>query len=234
MANFGSLWIGNPLSKVEQTALSSIIYHGHSLTLFVYDMDLKVPKGVVKEDANKLIPENQIFKVQNSYGPFADIFRYKMIKERGLIWTDTDSICLKSDWNFGDYIFGFEEEGKLSNSILSMPQDSDLINFLIKKATKYDKSDIVWAEIGPILLTKGVNRFNLFKHVTQPEVFYPIHFWQWKKIWTKENRKEVLAKCSNSYTVQIWNQFLNREGVDKNNLPKGSAIEYWYNKFVID
>ena len=234
MANFGSLWIGNPLSKVEQTALSSIIYHGHSLTLFVYNMDLKVPKGVIKEDANKLIPEDQIFKVQNSYGPFADIFRYKMIKEYGLIWTDTDSICLKHDWQFKDYIFGFEEEGKLSNSILSMPQDSELLDFLIKNSTKYDKSKIVWAEIGPVLLTKGVKKFNLFGYVNEPEVFYPIHFWQWKKIWSKDYKEEVLNKTKNSHTIQIWNQFLNREGIDKNVLPKGSAIEYFYNKFVVD
>ena len=234
MANFGSLWIGNPLSKVEQTALSSIVYHGHSITLFVYNMDLKVPKGVIKKDANEIVPESEIFKVQNSYGPFADIFRYKMIKKYGLIWTDTDSICLKHDWNFKDYIFGFEEEGKLSNSILSMPQDSQLVDFLIKNSARYDKSKIVWAEIGPVLLTKGVTKLNLYKHVNPPEVFYPIHFWQWKKIWTKENKEEVLEKCKNSHTIQIWNQFLNREGIDKNNLPKGSAIEYFYNKFVVD
>jgi hypothetical protein len=234
MANFGSLWIGNPLSKVEQTALASIIYHGHSLTLFVYNMDLKVPKGVVKEDANQIIPESEIFKVQNSYGPFADMFRYKMIKERGLIWTDTDSICLRSDWDFGNYIFGFEEPGKLSNSILGMPKDSDLIDLLINNSTKYDKTKIVWAEIGPVLLTKGVKKFNLFKHVSNPEVFYPIHFWQWKKIWLKEYKEEVLNKTKDSHTIQIWNQFLNREGIDKNVLPKGSAIEYFYNKFVKD
>jgi len=234
MANFGSLWIGNPLSKVEQTALASIIYHGHSLTLFVYNMDLKVPKGVIKADANQFIPESEIFKVQNSYGPFADMFRYKMIKELGLIWTDTDSICLRSDWDFGDYVFGFEEPGRLSNSILGMPKDSDLINMMITGANKQDKDKIVWSEIGPDLLTKATKKLNLTKYAQEPEVFYPIHFWQWKKIWAKDYREEVLEKCKDSYTIQIWNQFLNREGIDKNKLPKGSAIEYFYNKFVID
>lgn len=234
MANFGSLWIGNPLSKVEQTALASIIYHGHSITLFVYNMDLKVPKGVVKADANQFIPESEIFKVQNSYGPFADMFRYKMIKELGLIWTDTDSICLRSDWDFGDYIFGFEEPGRLSNSILGMPKDSDLIDMMISGASKQDKDKIVWSEIGPDLLTKATKKLSLTKYAQDPEAFYPIHFWQWKKIWAKDYKEEVLDKCKDSYTIQIWNQFLNREGIDKNKLPKGSAIEYFYNKFVID
>lgn len=231
MADFGSLWIGNPLSKVEQTALASFIYHGHTFTLFVYDMQLKVPKGIIKENANKIIPESEIFKVQNSYGPFADMFRYKMIKETGLTWTDTDSICLRSDWNFGDYLFGFEEEGRLANGILRMPKESELINFLINRSIEYDKNKIVWSEIGPLLVTKGAKKFNVLKYAQPPEVFYPIHFWQWKKIWSKEFKQEVLDKSKDSYTLQIWNQFLNREGIDKNNLPKGSAIHYLYKKY---
>ncbi len=232
MADFGSLWIGNPLSKVEQTALASFIYYGHSFTLFVYDMGMKVPNGVVKADANIIIPESEIFKVQNSYGPFADMFRYTMIKKTGLIWTDTDSICLKASWNFGNYIFGFEEDQRLANGILKMPQDSELIDFLINNSVKYDKTKIVWSEIGPLLVTKGAKRFNVLRYAQPPEVFYPIHFWQWKKIWLKEHKDEVLDKCTNAHTLQIWNQFLNREGIDKNTLPKGSAIEHFYNKFV--
>ncbi len=232
MADFGSLWIGNPLSKVEQTALASFIYYGHSFTLFVYDMNMKVPSGVVKADANEIIPESEIFKVQNSYGPFADMFRYTMIKKTGLIWTDTDSICLKASWNFGDYIFGFEEEQRLANGILKMPQNSQLIDFLIDNSVKYDKTKIVWSEIGPLLVTKGAEKFKVLGYAQPPEVFYPIHFWQWRKIWLKEYTNEVLDKCKGAHTLQIWNQFLNREGVNKNKLPKGSAIEYFYNKFV--
>ena len=231
MANFGSLWVGNPLSKVEQTALASFIYYGHSFILFVYDMSMKVPNGVVKADANEIIPESEIFKVQNSYGPFADMFRYTMIKKTGLTWTDTDSICLRSDWDFGDYLFGFEEDDRLANGILRMPQDSDLINFLIKNSVNYDKTKIVWSEIGPLLVTKGAKRFDVLKYAQPPEVFYPVHFWQWKKIWNRNYLQEVLNKCQDAHTLQIWNQFLNREGIDKNNLPKGSAIEYFYKKF---
>lgn len=232
MADFGSFWIGKPLSKVEQTALSSFIYYGHTFTLFVYDMNLVVPNGIIKEDANKIIPESEVFKIQKSYGPFADMFRYKMIASTGLIWTDTDSICLKSSWNFGDYLFGYEEPGRLANGILKMPRDSELSRLLIEESTKYDKSKIVWSEIGPLLVTKLANDLGLMGYAQEPEVFYPVHFWQWKKIWLAENKAEVLDKSKNSHTLQIWNQFLNREGVDKNTLTKDSAIEYFYNKFV--
>jgi hypothetical protein len=193
---------------------------------------MAVPKGVIKEDANKIIPESEIFKVQNSYGPFADMFRYTMIKKTGLTWTDTDSICLRSDWEFGEYLFGFEEDDRLANGILRMPQDSDLLNYLIKNSVEFDKNKIKWSEIGPLLVTKGAKRFKVLQHAQAPEVFYPVHFWQWKKIWSPEHRREVLQKCEGAHTLQIWNQFLNREGIDKNKLPRKSAIEYFYKKFV--
>jgi mannosyltransferase OCH1-like enzyme len=231
MANFGSFWIGQPLSKVEQTALSSFIYFGHSLTLFVYDMNLAVPKGVIKKDANLIMPESKVFKIQNSYGPFADMFRYKMIYDTGLIWTDTDSICLKDDWNFGEYLFGYEEPGRLANGILGMPKDSELTNLLIKNSLNYNKEKIVWSEIGPILVTKLAKKLDVLKYAQPPEVFYPIHFWQWKKIWDPEHKNEVLFKCKDSHTIQMWNQFLNREGINKNRFPKNSAINYFYNLF---
>ena len=125
MANFGSLWVGRPLSKIEQTCLASFIYHGHTVRLFVYDKDLKVPDGVVKQNANDIIPESMLFKVDNSYGPFADMFRYTMISKTDLTWTDTDNICLKSDWNFPEYLFGMQggPHKIVANGLLRAPKD---------------------------------------------------------------------------------------------------------------
>lgn len=233
MANFGSFWVGKPLSKVEQTALASYIYHGHTFTLYVYDMDLAVPNGVIKLDANTMIPESEIFKVENSYGPFADLFRYKMLAETELIWTDTDSICLRPDWDFGDYIFGYEEPGKLSNSVLRAPGNSPLAKQLLKEAFEFDRSKIVWSEIGPQLITRLITELGLSEHVQEPNIFYPVHYWQWETIWNRKNLRQVLDLCEGSYTLQIWNQFLNRNDIDKNKLPQGSAIAYFYDKYVL-
>ena len=234
MANFGSLWIGNPLSKVEQTAISSFIHYQHSFTLFVYDLDIEVPSGVIKEDARKILPESKIFKIDNSFAVFSDIFRYKMIKETGLIWSDTDSIWFTSEWNLGKYIFGYEDElNTVAIGILKMPQDSELIDFLNNSANNYDRSKIVWAEIGPKLLTEGVEKFNLSHHVKERKTFYPVHYNQWRSLWDPNKLDWVIDQCKDSYSLQIWNQFLNRNNVNKNELPKGSAIKYYYDKFKI-
>ena len=235
MANFGALWVGKPLSKIEQLCLASFVYHGHNVRLYVYDMDLEVPSGIVKEDANKIIPEKEIFIVDNSYGPFADMFRYKMIKETGLIWTDTDNVCMRPDWEIPEYFFGLQggSHELVAIGILNIPQDSSLIKDLVSYSSKYNKNKIKWGEIGPNLLTELIKKYDLDKYVQPVKVFYPIDYWQWKYLWDKRYFNLVKQLSQDSYTIQIWNQMLNRSGLDKDRLPPGSAVDVYYRKFVL-
>lgn len=234
MAKFGSLWVGRPLNKIEITCLSSFIYHGHDFKLFVYDMNLKVPDGIEKVDANQIIPKDKIFKTDNSYGPFADMFRYKMIQQTGLTWTDTDNICLQNKWKFSEYLFGMQggPHKIVANGILRAPQDSLFINELVSISESYDKTKIKWGEIGPQLVTEKIKEHKLNSYIQPPEVFYPVNFWEWKQIFIPEDINKVLRSCSNSHTLQIWNQMLNRDKLNVDNLPKGSAIDYFYKKYV--
>jgi hypothetical protein len=234
MAEFASLWVGRPLSKIEQTCLASFVYHKHDMIFFVYDMDLAVPKGVVKRDAREILPENKIFKTDNSYGPFADMFRYNMIQKTGLTWTDTDNICLQNRWRFPDYLFGMQggPHKIVANGLLRAPKNSPLIKDLVNIANDFDKKKIKWGEIGPQLLTEKIHEYKLNKYIQEPQVFYPVHYWEWKDLFDPEKRNVVLRKTRNSHTVQIWHQMLNREGFDNNNFPKGSAMDYFYKKYV--
>ena len=234
MADFGSLWVGKPLNKIEILCLSSFIYHKHNFNLFVYDMDLKVPNGVIKQDARQIIDENKIFKTDNSYGPFADMFRYKMIQKTGLTWTDTDNICLQNKWKFPEYLFGMQggPHKIVANGLLRAPKDSDFIAELVEISTNFNKKNIIWGEIGPQLVTEKIYKYKLEKYIQEPYVFYPVDYWEWKDIFDPEKRSTVIRKSSNSHTIQIWNQMLNRDGINKNDFPKKSAIDYLYKKYV--
>lgn len=235
MADIASFWVGNPLTKIEQTCLSSFVANNHNVTLFVYDMNMSVPDGVKKEDASKIIPESRIFKVDNSYGPFADMFRYRMIKETGFIWTDTDNICLRSDWDFPEYVFGEQGggHGLCANGIIKAPKDSQFISDLVEVSNAYDKSKITWGEIGPQLLTATLKKYGLESYIKPSEAFYPVNYWEWNHLWEKKYKNIVLNKSRNSYTIQIWNQMLSRDGsYTKNNLPPGSVVDYFYQKYV--
>jgi hypothetical protein len=233
MANFASLWVGRPLSKLEQTSISSFIYHGHSFTLYVYDMSLKVPIGVIKKDAREILPESEIFIVDNSYGPFADMFRYKMLHKTNLIWTDTDNICLRPDWPSSEYLFGLQggPQKLVAIGIIAAPKESRLVENLVRESSSFDKSNIVWGEIGPQLLTRQIHKLGLDKFVLSPKAFYPIDYWDWQLLWHRKYKSQVFLSCKNSYTLQVWNQMRNRKGVDPNHLPVGSVMEHYYTMY---
>ncbi len=230
MADIGTLWVGDPLTKIEHMCLASFVKHGHTIVLFVYDKELVVPDGVIKEDANDILAEDQIFKIDDSYGPFADLFRYKMIQKTGLIWSDTDNICLRPDWDFPLYVFGEQggQESLFANGLLKAPSDSNLINDLVKISDEYDKGQITWGEIGPQLLTRLVKKYFLTCFKKPITTFYPVHFWEWEQLWLSDFTENVLERCKDSYTLQIWNQMLSKGNYNKNDLPKGSVVDHFY------
>jgi len=46
---FGTLWFGNEPTLLQQISWNSYIHHGHQLTIYLYDMSIKVPKGAIKK-----------------------------------------------------------------------------------------------------------------------------------------------------------------------------------------
>jgi hypothetical protein len=179
MAKVSSLWIGEPLTRAHKVALRSFVHYGHSIKLYVYDMDLEVPPGVIKADANYIVPESDIFIHYGKLAPFADYFRYKMIAKTGEMWVDADTICL-SEYFFEDkkYVFIEEMPNFFAQGILKMPSDSNLCKFLNETASKLrfqnkesikdeEFVDSEWIFLGPKLLTKGVTKFSLQQY-SQP------------------------------------------------------------------
>jgi hypothetical protein len=234
MARFGSLWVGNPMTKIQEVSLSSFIYHGHSLTLYVYDIDMKVPEGVQKAFAGDIMDKSEMFLVQDTYAAFSDLFRYRMINKTGLAWVDADTICLSSDWDgLGDTYACLENE-TVVGGVLSLPQDSEALDYLIKKSTNFDKTKIKWTDVGPALVDKAFRKFDLMDKVHPMETFCGVHWSQWEKLWNPKSLKEIKILEKTSKSVSVYHSMTTRGGIDKNYLPPKSAMEYFYNKFVIN
>src|SRR5256885_16951399 len=99
------LWIGRQLSKLEHLTMRSFLRQGHPFNLWIYDeLEGEIPEGVVLHDASRILPSDRIFLKQQpdpgsivgkkSYGPFSDLFRYKLLHDQGGIWVDMDVTCL--------------------------------------------------------------------------------------------------------------------------------------------
>jgi mannosyltransferase OCH1-like enzyme len=208
------------------------LYHGHSFTLYLYDEGIECFSEVTRKDANSIINRNQIFKIANSYASFADVFRYQMVRETGLIWTDLDYLCLKPDWKFGPYVFGESSGGEaINNGIFSAPQNSLLLHQLIKVSSHYDRSKIVWGEIGPILLTEMVKKLNLNHYVQNMNVFHPLNYWEYFEMFDANKKDSVLARTEKSHAISLYNHMISLGEIDKNIFPDGSALLHFEDQF---
>lgn len=96
------LWVGNELSYIEFLSIRSFIACGHQTHLYTYDANIKAPAGCVIKDARDILPESEIFahspragRSSGSLAGFADLFRWKLIYEKGGAWADCDVVCLE-------------------------------------------------------------------------------------------------------------------------------------------
>src|SRR4051794_2405253 len=91
---FQSFWWG-PLSPYERLCLNSFIDRGHTFDLYTYDPNLAVPAGVQLLDAAAILDQSEFFVYDNEPGrgspsAFANLFRYKLLRDKGGWWVDTD------------------------------------------------------------------------------------------------------------------------------------------------
>jgi glycosyltransferase involved in cell wall biosynthesis len=127
-----SLWIGERLSKLELLTIHSFLRHGHEFHLWLYDdLQTSLPSNVVLENAEEILPRARIFKRRDidpetgvgrdSVGSFADLFRYKLLFERGGWWVDMDVTCLRPFDFQTDYVFRPHRVGVVNNIIKCPP-----------------------------------------------------------------------------------------------------------------
>ena len=131
------LWIGTELSVLEQLTLRSFVYHGHTFCLWVYeDLTTEIPEGVSIMDANEIIPKTEVFgyKYSNQFGHgkgsvagFSDIFRYKLLYEKGGWWVDMDVTCLKPFTSTQPYYFRAHHDLSVVGNVMKCPPKSELM-----------------------------------------------------------------------------------------------------------
>ena len=252
MAKVSSLWIGSQLSLAHKIAISSFIYHGHNVKIYVYDKSIEVPNGVEKADANAIIKESLVFKHYDSYAAFSDLFRYALIAKTGETWIDTDTFSF-SDSFFDDqeYVFIKESDNIYGNGILKAPRDSDFIKRLYSYSKKISNTENSrnevsinnenfwgsWTHLGPSLLTKVVKELSLDNFSIEKNIINLIDIHKESPIdfyWSPTPSEENIKRIGSAIAGTFFNSWLDQRGFDKNLLPEGSIMELFYKKFIVD
>lgn len=226
--HINALWIGNRLSKIEMLTLQSFVDNGHVFHLWTYEKILnELPDGVVLEDANTILPNEKIFRYKhvNKYGHgkgsvsgFSDIFRYKLLYEKGGWWIDMDVTCLKPLNVSTPYFFRKHHDLELVGNVMKCPPKSALMLACYEEAiAKVDENNTDWHK--PIeILNKHVSANRL-----QPYIFQQVSNLD---IWSELvdfviGQKPVPA---NYYFIHWMNEEWRSRDIDKNSFRFKSSM----------
>jgi len=207
------LWIGKSLSLMEQLSIKSFLAHGHEYHLYVYQKVKNIPQGAVIENANEILPEQMIFKYRDKQhegglSGFSNLFRYKLLLEKGGFGVDLDVVCLKN-WDFDDpYVFATERDYQkkpdtICAGILKAPRASDFIKECYESASSMDTKTLCFRQNGMFLLHSLILKYGFKNYTVPPEVFCPIDHWEWKKFIDRSFDFQIPEK---TYGMHLWHE----------------------------
>lgn len=236
MNSFSTFWVGNTLGHYEKMSLKSALVTGKEVTLYTYEDLDDIPDGVTQIDASLIMPRTPAVEKMiemRKFSGMSNIFRYKMLRQKITTWFDLDVIFLKEDFPVSPYIFAYEDSKFINGAVLSYPQNSELSNLLITKATIDEVCSRPHGSTGPKLLSKSVTDLALEGYALPSKSFYPIH---WSEPWKFFHSSffDVVTKVStDSFAVHLWNDLLkiSDSSLKTQRPPRGSYMEHLFSVF---
>jgi hypothetical protein len=226
---FQSFWFGDTVSPYEKICLQSFLDHGHAFHLFTYSPQLEVPHGVQLRDAAELFDQSNYFTYKRGAGAgspaaFSNLFRYKLLADRGGWWVDTDVVCLSNDIpNFHEF-FAFEKEEVVNGAVLFFQRQDPLILECLDEALRIGDNPS-WGEIGPRLITRKALERGRLSAAQPTATCYPIHHSEALDLLRPAQAQSLAARMSESLFLHLWNEIFRRKNVAKKMLPpRGSLL----------
>jgi hypothetical protein len=211
------LWVTGPLSPMEELSVRSFLAHGHDYDLYSYDDSLAVPAGARLLPAAGVLDAGELRgdgSAAGSYSAFSNLFRFKLLYERGGWWADMDMICLRPLDLDDEHVFASERlpdgGATITSGILKAPARSGVCAECFERARRHEGSAATpWGATGPALLREVVERRGATGSVLAPEVFCPVDWWQ------AETLLAPGEPPAGSYTVHLWQEVWRRNGWPK-------------------
>ena len=224
-----SLWIGGELSPLELLTLKSFLYHGHEFHLYVYyPIETELPQGVILKDAREILPEDAIFTYKygnkkglgkGSFAGFADIFRFKLLYDKGGWWVDMDVTCMKPFSILSAYFFRSHDYHLATNSIIKCPPNSRLMyNCYLRAKDKVNQENRYWT-LPSAILSDEISKLNLTKYVV--DKFCNPDRWELIALY----REYAYPVSPNYYAIHWMNEEWKRRGWEKQELEFDQALD---------
>ena len=229
-----TFWRG-PLNPIAYACLASFPRVRAKLRVYTYDDALALPPGVERADARDICPDLSLIERYRvggkpSIAMFADMFRYKLIRDTGCCWVDSDLICLRRpDFSNEAIVYGRQAEARgkalINNAVLKLPPDHPLLAELIAHAEAAVDADQSWGAIGPFLLTDLAEKHGVDHLARGEEEFYPIdadNFW---RPLLPAYYDSVARATKKATFLHLWSAMFDRAGYDLwSSPPMGSFL----------
>jgi hypothetical protein len=220
---FASFWHGT-LNPFAYACLASFAQAGASLRVFSYDPRLDLPPGVRLEDASAICPDQSLTRRfiadgKPSIATFADMFRYRLIRDKGYCWVDTDILCLSKPAFGGDGVIFCRQADAVgtslvNNAVLRLPPSHPAIAELAAAAEAAVDVDQRWGALGPFLLTPVLMKTGLYDCALDSHVCYPIEPEQFWKLFLPAYRDWAHEAARGATFVHLWSEAIVWSGYD--------------------
>lgn len=188
-ATIRMFWDGGPIPLLAELSMRSFVAHGHDIELYAYGEHDRLPKGVRFRKASDILSAKEKGDIlRHSAGKMAnvsDLFRCRLLHEKGGYWADSDMICLKP-WDFherveymfaGSYHQPWSVRKGLSNSAMLAPVGSPLMKECASLAEKVLLEPHGYSAI-PQLLERLVRSHGLWGSIEHSRAFCSVRWWQ--------------------------------------------------------
>ena len=233
---FATFWASGRLSAYEAACLASYTRHGYDITLYSYGDVTNLPPLVTLRSASEIVDEEftKGFRIKGvpSLSHFSDLFRYALFQKTSQIWVDSDMYLLRPfDITLPQTFLAREDKRTLCGAIMRLDRENGALATLVARAEAAALRDLVWGETGPGLLTT-IFGADIVATAYGPELFFPVHYDDFWKVFLPEYYEECDALCRGGYTLHLWNNIVTKVGIWKDVLPPtGSYLE---RRFVED
>lgn len=232
MTTVQMFWHGKPLSPYELLCLQSFVDLGHTVHVYTYE-NQKIPPQFEVYDAAEIISFASYFDYTSTGGrktasAFSNLFRYRLLYERGGWWVDTDVICLTRKIPNYDLFFAWEVSPKIIGSaVLFAPAGHPLMAACADAAIELiaeTGAEFPWGTIGPRLLTSKIAAMGYTDDAYPSSVCYPLHHSEALSFLSPSAAESISGRTRDSVFVHLWNEVLMDENIDKTQRPAAGSF----------
>jgi hypothetical protein len=224
--HINSLWIGESLSPLEQLTIKSFLSQGHQFTLWTYEQVDNIPTGTDVRSADEIIPESMVFRYNNpsylghgqySYAGFSDLFRYKLLYEKGGCWTDMDITCLRPLIINEPFLFRHHHKSGAIGNLMYCLEGSEIMLWCYEQSVKRIHAENRDWMLPVNILNEGIKKFVLSSYV--------------RKISNNDSFPVVAGLLQNKTPDPEWqiihwmNEEFRRVGIPKDRFLKDSILD---------